>query len=165
MHKKYNKTFNRFLALLESENKICDVNQKYHWIVWSSSYFNKLFYSCQRNSSITEKYNTAIWVSIEKKTLCFLHLDDREENGNKALHQRSRDVKTWSINVGRGSEAKSVNDILPRKAIALNEIRNRSSNSRNNCFILKVQISRCMSQNDFLNFFYSRESCHFQNIH
>ena len=35
------------------------------------------------------------------------------------------------INVGRGNEAKSVNDILPRKAIALNEIRERSSNSCN----------------------------------
>ena len=98
-----------------------------------------MFYSCQRNGSISEKYNTAIGVSIEKKnTFCFLHLVDREENDNKALHQRSRGVKTWSINVGRGSEAKSVNDILPRKAIALNEIRKRSSNSRNKKLIIDI---------------------------
>ena len=55
---------------------------------------------------------------------------DRKENDNKALNQRSRGIKTWSINVGRGSETKSVNNILPRKAIALCEIRKRSSNSR-----------------------------------
>ena len=83
-----------------------------------------------RNSSFTEKYDTAIGVSIEKKTLCFFHLVDREENDNKALHQRSRGVKSWSTNVERGSEAKSENDILPPKAIALSEIRKRSSNSR-----------------------------------
>ena len=35
------------------------------------------------------------------------------------------------MSVGRGREAKSVNDILPRKAIALSEIRKRSSDSRN----------------------------------
>ena len=60
----------------------------------------------------------------EKINLYFLHLVDRDENDNKALHQRS-------INVGRESEAKSVNDILPGKAIALSEIRKRSSSSRN----------------------------------
>ena len=66
----------------------------------------------------------------QRKKLYFLHLTDREENENKALHQRSRSIKTWSINEGRGSEAKSVNDNLSWKAVALSEIRKRSSNSR-----------------------------------
>ena len=109
-------------GLLESENKVCDVNQKCNWInmviiiVQQTVLFlsEKFFHYC--------KIQYSNWgINREKKTLCFLHLTDCEETDNKVLHQRSGGIKIWSIKVGHGSEAKSVNNILSRKAIALSE--------------------------------------------
>ena len=59
------------------------------------------------------------------------------EEYEKALYKGSQGVKTWSINVESGNEAKSVNDILPWKAIAVNEIRKRSPNSRKYIIFLR----------------------------
>ena len=122
---------------MESEDKVCDVDQKYHWINMVIIIFQQIVLFLSEKFFHYWKIQNSDWgINREKKTLFFLHLVDCEENDNKALHQRWRGVKTWSINVGRGSEAKSVNDILPQKVIALNEIRKRLSNSRNNGLIV-----------------------------
>ena len=109
-------------GLLESESKVCDVNQKYHWINMVIIIFQQtvLFLSEKFFYYWNIQYNN--WrINREKKLSAFsIWLITKKIHDNKALHQRSQGVKIWSINVGRGGEAKSVNDIFPWKAIALN---------------------------------------------